>query len=391
MALTNYPIGGTSSNKGGTHTIQLQDSAERSRYYNLAMFQQGATGANGFTQARAGVLTAGSLDNTSQIPNALKVTTASSGLDLLIARGPSVIERTASLNGTYRVASYSTGRVTLGTADATNTRWDLISQEVLDGVVGDNGGVSLTQFIVTPGTPSGTPSLPTAPPNAIPLGFVKLPPGTLTITAAMVFDIRRSAALAGAVRICLPGDALGDVGFMVGELRDTVGIGGFTQDRWNTDTETWDRLHDFTGAATRYTNFTVAQAVDNNTTAAGSYAAVTTGTTTKLGHTFVAPASGIVDIEWGLSAHSSVLGSTVFVDTAVRQGSTVGAGTSQSLSSNDEAMQFSDTTTSPASRSRPVTGLTPGTTYNVVVEWHNSGSGTAIGATPYVKTEPRDR
>src|SRR5580693_7843856 len=123
MALTNYAIGGTSANAGGTETIQTQDSAARYRYYELAQYLEAATGVNGFTQVRAGVLTAGSLDNTTNVPNALKVTASGSGLNLSIARGSAIVQRSTP-NGAYRVVSYAVGTVTLGTADATNPRID---------------------------------------------------------------------------------------------------------------------------------------------------------------------------------------------------------------------------------------------------------------------------
>lgn len=385
MALTNYAIGGTSANKGVTRTIQLQDSAERVRYDMLAQYMQGATGANGFTQARAGVLTAGSLDNTSQIPVALKVTAAGSGLNLSIARGAAIVERVLSLNGTYRVASYSTGTVTLGTADATNPRWDRIDLQVLDGAVGDNSGTSLTQFIVTPGTASGSPALAAAPANSIPLGFVKLPAGTATITSGMVFDNRKSAALAGAVRVCLPGDLLTDVGFMVSEMRDTTGIGGVSIDRWDTDLEAWLPIVDLSGAAVRYTHFTAAQTVTNIT--ATSYANIVTGST-LCGHTFVAPPSGIVRLGWGCNAFSGVNGSSLLIGTTIALGGTIGSGTVISAASDDEPLVYSQLVDVPGYRTRYSPALTPGTTYNVFVQAHNSGSTSSHVDRPFVETQP---
>jgi hypothetical protein len=386
VALTNYAIGGTSANKGVTRTIQLQDSAERVRYDMLAQYMQGATGANGFTQARAGVLTAGSLDNTSQLPVALKVTAAGSALNLNVARGAGLVERNLSLNGTYRVASYATATVTLGTADATNPRWDRIDLQVLDGAVGDNSGTSLTQFIVTPGVASGSPALAAAPANSIPCGFVKLPAGTTTITSGMVFDNRKSAALAGAVRVCLPGDLLTDVGFMVSELRDTTAIGGFSIDRWDTDLETWLPVIDLTGAGARYTKFAAAQTV--TTTTSTSYVNLVSGST-LCGHTFVAPPSGIVRIGWGINALGSNPGSsTVFVGVSLSLGGTVGSGTSVAAASNDEAIEDGNGQNTPGYRLRYQTALTPGTTYNVWILWRNSGAATATGFLPFIESAP---
>lgn len=248
MALTNYAIGGTSANKGGTQTIQLQDSAERSRYYLLSQYMEGATGANGFTAARTGVITSGSLDNTTNIPNALQISASGSGLNVSIAKGAAIVERSTSLNGTYRVASYATGTVTLGTADATNDRLDGIYLQVLDGAVGDNGGVSLTQFIVVPGT--GTPvagviPLAAAPANSIFLGHVQLTHGASTVTGAMVHDDRKSTALKGGIRVLLPGDSVNDPGFGVGEMRNTIVVSATPSvDYWSTTGTAWVRVSD---------------------------------------------------------------------------------------------------------------------------------------------------
>lgn len=239
MALTNYTI---ASPTGGTWTIQSTNSAQVGRYHDLGLLAEGASGNNQLTQARAGVLPAGSFDNTSQVPNALKALPSGTGLNILTYRGAAVVER-GTLAGSYEVQSTAVGTLTLATADATNPRIDRIDLQVLDGALGDNGGVSLTRLVITTGTAAGVPSVPAAPSNSIPISQILLPATTLTLTLGMFTDVRKSAAVRGAVRVLLPGDALGDVGVHVGELRDTSAIQtpGWI-DRWDTVAGIWRHI-----------------------------------------------------------------------------------------------------------------------------------------------------
>lgn len=141
-------------------------------------------------------------------------------------------------------------------------------------------------------------------------------------------------------------------------------------------------------SAVRYTNFTAAQTVNDTVGASTPYVNLTTGASTLCGHTFVAPPSGIVKVTWGLNGSTSIAsGSTLFVGSNVAQGASLGLGTTQSAASNDEAIQITGTNNVPGQRSRPVTGLTPGSIYNVWIQWRNSGAATGHGFLPFVMTE----
>lgn len=386
MALTNYVIG-TTAHPGSTTSIQDAMTQEGYRYLDLAMLMEGATGASQLSQARPGVLTAGSLDATSQIPNAMAATAAGSGLSINIARGAAIVER-GTPDGPYLVSVFSNGQVTLGTADATNSRIDRVDLQVLDGSQGDNGGTSQTAYIVTQGIASGTPATPAPPVDSIPICTVLLPANTITVTSGMITKTRKSSAVRGAVRVLLEGDSLSDAGMHVGELRDTsvISPSSPTIDRWNTHTVAWERVIDLLRVQAHYTDFPGSQPINNITTA--GYSAVVDGSGNSVGHAFVAPASGIVKLEWGASAFSGTNGSTLMLGVAVRTGATVGSGTIQSNVSDDEAMFFSLINSAPGSRVRLVTGLTPGSSYNVQQSARNTGSTSSPIFRPWVVSSP---
>jgi hypothetical protein len=238
---TTYAIGGSSGNAGGTHTIQSQDNAQRVRYYDLALLMEGATGNNQLNTARPGVLVGGD-GFASGVPQAMRASASGSGLTVNLFLGAAVVERT-TLVGSYLVTVNSTGVVTLTTANGINPRIDRIDLQVFDGAKGDNGGTSLTQYLVTTGVAAGSPSPPAAPSNSIPIAQITVAAGQTVLTGGEFADKRRSTAPRGAIRPLLPGDAVTDPGFMLGELRDTsvVATQG-TIDRWNVVTGVWDTL-----------------------------------------------------------------------------------------------------------------------------------------------------
>lgn len=100
----------------------------------------------------------------------------------------------------------------------------------------------------------------------------------------------------------------------------------------------------------------------------------------QCGTTFVAPTSGKVLILWGVRAQVNTASARVHVSVAVRAGSTIGAGTSISPSSDESSIETAQPvaagvgppTRIQASRHRVVTGLTAGNTYNVQVEHKTS-------------------
>lgn len=116
----------------------------------------------------------------------------------------------------------------------------------------------------------------------------------------------------------------------------------------------------------------------------------TTGSV-KIGTPFVVPASGVVEIEWGLNVRANTAATTIHIGTSVATGATVGAGTSVNPAIDAETISPSGAASSqvlPAARSRIVSGLTAGATLNAWIVWKNSGSGTADANTPYIKVTP---
>lgn len=228
---------------GGTSSIQNTNTSTVYRYQNLAELQEGDVGANQLTTSRPGVLSAGAL--TAEMPNAMFVTASGSGLVANIAPGAAAVERTTK-TGPYTVQLRAVGAVTLTAAHATLGRVDRIDLQVLDGALGDNGGTSLTRIIVTDGTAAASPVAAAAPSNSIPLATILLPAATTLLTNGMITDKRKSAGVRGGIRMLLPGDALTDVGYMSGELRDTsakVGVSGIrTIDRWDANSAVWQTL-----------------------------------------------------------------------------------------------------------------------------------------------------
>lgn len=245
VAAVNYEIGGsTSGHPGGTWTIQNTNSATVGRYHDLAGYLEGSTGATNFTTARPGVLP-GPSDAGANVPVAMACAQTGSGLNINIRPGAAVVERTV-LGGCYTVVIPAFGTITLGTADSVNPRIDRVDLQVLDGAMGDNGGVSITRYLITQGLASGSPALPAAPTNSIPLSQWLLPANRTTLTGTEITDTRKSAAVRGAVRMLLPGDALADVGLVQGEMRNTLVLGGTTPsiDMWSSVAGAWQRIID---------------------------------------------------------------------------------------------------------------------------------------------------
>lgn len=244
VAAVNYEIGGpTSGHPGGTWSIQNTNTATVGRYHDLSSMLEGSTGATNFTTSRPGVFP-GPSDATANVPVAMACAQTGSGLNINIRPGAAVVER-GTLVGPYTVEIPAFATITLGTADAVNPRIDRVDLQVLDGALGDNGGVSLTRYLITPGTAAGSPSAAAAPTNSIPLSQWTLPANTTTLTGGMGADKRKSTALRGAVRMMLPGDALADVGLVQGEMRNTLVLSGTPSiDYWDSVKAAWIRMID---------------------------------------------------------------------------------------------------------------------------------------------------
>lgn len=106
--------------------------------------------------------------------------------------------------------------------------------------------------------------------------------------------------------------------------------------------------------------------------------------------TFISPPSGIVGIDFGADGRSSATNLSAVFSPQVRQGATIGSGTVQ-LASNDTQScgTNSQTNNMTVVGFHELTGLTPGATYNVVLQWKVSNTGSANGGNPRVRITPR--
>lgn len=233
--MTDYTI---ASPNGGTWSIQSTNSATVGRFHDLAFFMEGAAGAgNVFKQCRPGVLVGPSAAAASNVPGAFAVA-AGAGLNFTVQPGAALVER-STLVGPYLVESTAVGTGAVGTADPSLTRVDRLDLQVLDGVLGDNGGVSKTSVKVTAGTPGGGAAA--APINSIPLGSWSIPAGTTSLAATATWTpARKAAAIRGAARLLLEGDLASDPGFIPGEERVRFDATyGRLNDFWDASTSTW--------------------------------------------------------------------------------------------------------------------------------------------------------
>lgn len=147
------------------------------------------------------------------------IQTGSPSQAVQIFPGRAVINRSGQ--GPYLCMSESTATYNLDPADGSNPRYDLLYARLYDVGIGDSGaGPHGPRFEHINGTPAGSPVVPTLPSDgAIPIAAILRPAGVNTVPSANITDLRKSAALLGAIRPMLPGDALADPGLLVGERR----------------------------------------------------------------------------------------------------------------------------------------------------------------------------
>jgi hypothetical protein len=103
----------------------------------------------------------------------------------------------SSLGGGYELSNDGNLDLTINTAHATLTRWDLIVARVQDSFYA--GTNNLGDIIVIPGTASSTPSDPALPAGAsyVTLGRVVVGPGVVAITAPNITQLAVTATLNG--------------------------------------------------------------------------------------------------------------------------------------------------------------------------------------------------
>lgn len=246
------------------------------RMHDLGFLAQGS--ATPFGIARAGVLPSAGAGASASVAAGFFCSPTGSGLTVQVGAGGAAVERgtfsgagwsTFTPAGTYPylVALKSSVTFTANTANSlSGSRIDRVDLQIMDGPgYADNGGTSLAQIIYTAGT-VGAGVAANAPANSVPLCLITFPSGTTTtLTSGMFTDIRRSAGI-GADRILLPGDALADAGFMVGETRwrYSTSYAKWLMDVWDPVASGWKGTESLNFTAGTWQNGTANIAISNS-------------------------------------------------------------------------------------------------------------------------------
>lgn len=125
------------------------------------------------------------------LPDDLAVTAAGvPNATVVVAAGSAVIRGTSATGqGAYSCRNDAPVSVTITANASGNPRIDLICARVFDSQY-DGGGVDAWQLIAVAGTPSGSPSAPATPANAIVLARVAVANGFSAITSGNITDYR---------------------------------------------------------------------------------------------------------------------------------------------------------------------------------------------------------
>lgn len=229
----------TNANATGVWTAQSKNNAKQGRQLLQAFFgNNDATPMNG---TRSGVLVTTGITVASDLLVYNVV-----GLSMNVAPGWGIAHRSGQ--GPYAGELDSVVTVTCDTAPASNPRNDLIIMRMYDATLDTPpGGVPCRIEIIT-GTPNASPTDPMTP-NALGVytGFtdgaggvgIPLARARVATTGAITLtDIRRSTAVAGAVRFLLPGDNPATAPVRAGEMQfnqatDTLQVSDHLGN-WNT-------------------------------------------------------------------------------------------------------------------------------------------------------------
>lgn len=119
------------------------------------------------------------------------------------------------------------------------------------------------------------------------------------------------------------------------------------------------------------------QNTSGTTTSTGYTSTLSGGGAAACGIAFVAPPSGKVLIHNGCGIVNSAGGALTFCGIYVRTGSSIGAGSDVLVPSNSDAVQHPGTSDFRSGVAKPLSGLTPGASYNVIQVFRvSSGTGT---------------
>lgn len=283
------------------------------------------------------------------------------------------------------VASYA-----MDTADPTNARIDVIYARLYDAAIGD-GGFHGPRLEHVNGTPAGSPVAPSVPSGAIALAQVLRPAGVNNVTDANITDLRKGTALHGAPRLLLPGDSLADPGLFVGERQvrmnsaAAIAAGGaaWNEYRWCGDS-TWKPME--LGSTT----MTHAPRDGGNVTST-SYTATRASAVTPVGTQFVAPNSGKVEVSWACGLdHNTLTTAYMLCSFRIGLGSTVDGGAQfGAWAANDDwAIMHYGTDEEQQGRAEIVSGLTPGTVYNLSLRYRGATTASFLVSRVSVSVKP---
>ena len=157
--------------------------------------------AETFRLALSGLWVPNSANNVRTGLTSTPVLTGTGNFTATVGPFTAIIDGTSnSLQGAYPVSNDAAATVTIGAAN-TQPRIDLISLQIQDNNYDGSGQLRGT-FVVTAGTPSGSPVAPSAPANCIPLWTVPVAANATSITwASATAAYQRTAAAGGIVPV----------------------------------------------------------------------------------------------------------------------------------------------------------------------------------------------
>lgn len=216
------------ANATGFWTNQLANNARQGRAMLTGLLSSAS--GSGQTTPRSGVLA-----GAGWTPSDLQVSVVS-GLQMSVQPGAAIIARSGE--GAYMgLLTPPAGTVQSDTPPGSNPRNDIVCMRIYDAVKGDTppGGVVCRVEVIT-GTPAASPLDPVSwdvngvitsfPTSGGGVGEVLARAQVSTGGVITLTDLRRSTTMIPAFRSILPGDSLGNSGWVKGEARFNDVTGG---------------------------------------------------------------------------------------------------------------------------------------------------------------------
>jgi hypothetical protein len=317
-----------------------------------------------------------------------------SGMDITMSACGAVIANTfASASGDYLMANDASVQVTLAASSPTLNRYDIIGFQVKDNLFDSSGLNTAVPAVIQGANSAGTPSDPALPSSFIPV-LRAVVNATNTSPFALQSLIRKTSSEGGLMKVANVterAEITAHDGLQIyREDRDWVEINDgtawrvqgvavctSTADRdsaitnpyngqlavttdlgivWRRHAGAWGTLYGNAGTTLDARQDTA------GTTTSGSFTATLTGTTRPSG-TFVAPASGVVDVYLTAQVSDSDTSDLAICGYEVRSGAVVGSGTVVQAAEIPRSLYSG--TTQRCTMVDTVTGLSAGTTYNI--------------------------